>query len=283
MRETLEWIDVEGTVRRFNVEPGVFGRFMPPVEVFSTPLLTSGGGRVGKVRDLERVVMFPTWVEGDTDVECHQEIRDWILALHPSRGAGVIRCTAPDGAVRELYECFYTGGWEGSETLDMRSRLIMRAVPSFKAMDPYWYDPVGIGDVFVADEPPLFFPGPPFSFGSSAVIGDGVNATNPGDVESWPVWTIEAPFTNVIVENVTTGKTMYVDVELATGWLTIDTRTKDVRDDGGNNLYGAVASNVDSSMWSFAPGANELNITATGSQAGVTQIRYVMFPRYLTP
>lgn len=284
VRETLDWVSPLGDLYRFVIEPGPQGRFMVPVALSLSQAVGRSGDRVDQKRHNGREVMFPIYLAAANAVELRTNVRSLCSLLDPLSGTGQLRNTAIDGIVRDL-NCIYSGGLEGDEATERVGPTWFRAVPSFHAADPYWYDTVGVAYLWKTGSPPLFFPFPPLVLGDSSLL-EGQTVINDGDVETWPIWTARGPYSRVVIYNQTTGKTLVIDATIdASGWVQVDTRPgfKSVLDHTGENRYEAVASTLGSSLFPLAAGPNLINITVTGSVGNVTQLELLLFRRYLTP
>src|SRR5690606_15899574 len=101
-----------------------------------------------------------------------------------------------------------------------------RAVVSWRAPDPYWYELNASTERVVSAAGVPFFPLLPLNLSPSNVIGDQT-VQNDGDVEAWPVWTVRGPYAEVRVANLTTGRTLYLTAPASAGEvLVIDTRPR---------------------------------------------------------
>ena len=87
--------------------------------------------------------------------------------------------------------------------------------------------------------------------------------TNSGTVETAPTITVSGPAAAPFFENVTAGKTVWVNVAVPSGQdLVVDFATKTV------TLNGVTQSNavgVDSRWWTLAPGANTIRSNVAAS------------------
>jgi hypothetical protein len=288
MPKTLEWQATDGTRLTIPAMPGLAGANMPRVAWASRPNALTGGNRLTQVRHAARDLLVPMWLEDDTETGLDDLVRLWARLTDASRGEGILRSVAADGELREL-TCICTGGLEGLEDDESwgvpphTSLAYLKAVLSFHAPDPYWYDPITRGTVFRTGEAPAWFPWPPIQVGPSSINASQV-VLNGGDVEAWPVWDIAGPFTRVELANRRTGRTLILDATKLTGqWVRIDTRDKTVVDESGASRYADVARDPTSTMWSLASGPNELTITVAGSVDDETELALAYQARYLTP
>lgn len=108
---------------------------------------------------------------------------------------------------------------------------------------------------------PLTFP---LVFG--ATTSGVVNVTNDGNFETGPVLRIDGPVTDPRCENVTAGRTIELDIDIAAGdFVEIDTEAHSILLNGTASRYSALTP--DSQWWNLAPGENEIRFRAgsTGS------------------
>lgn len=103
------------------------------------------------------------------------------------------------------------------------------------------------------------------SFGAVA-SGGTVNVTNAGDFDAPAVFRIDGPCTTPIVENVTQGRLLKLNLTVASGdYITLDTKARTVTLNGSASRY----PNLDtSSRWfDLTPGANAIHFRAATATA----------------
>jgi hypothetical protein len=267
--EITEWVAADGTVvnlmdiPNIGVQPGRSGAFMPPVRFVEDQIPYSHGARVKAATFGVRELDLPLFVKGATEDALRQTIRALLGKFDPLDDDGRLRVTRPDGTARELY-CRYSRGGELVEDTRNYGITTCRAVITFRAAnDPLWYDVNPVNTQFTAGAPVSFFPGTPFRLSSSSIFTTGSPITNDGDVETWPIWSIRGPATNLIIRNLTSGeKTEFRSTfALLTGeTLTIDTRDgkRSITRNDGTKLYNQLTS--DSSLWPIYKGSNTLSV-----------------------
>lgn len=284
--EVVWWIDPEGTSTVLGVSWGVSGRFAPPPKYDEEVVPGEPGARVRSVRHDVREFTLPLWLGTySSEAELRREMRRIIALMDPVRGEGKIRVQSPAGDQREI-RCRYAAGLEMNESLGDNTGLrAQKAAVVFRAHDPYWMD---VNDTIVTltvGETPKFFPIFPMRLTSSEIFTES-SIDNPGDVEAWPVWTLQGPGSTIVLRNLTTGKKLELS---ASGGLTltgresliIDTRPGKktlVRSDG-TNLWPYVSN--DSSLWPLRPGGNLVRLEMSGSNTD-SYLRAAIRPRYLT-
>jgi len=118
---------------------GPIGLDMPPIGLIEEETPFQAGSRLRAVRVKAREVDLPLLVKGAGADAVRAAVRTLLRTLDPTRGNGRLRVTGPGGTTREL-TCRYIGGAEGAEGRDQSGLSWRKAVLTFKAFDPYWYD-----------------------------------------------------------------------------------------------------------------------------------------------
>lgn len=286
MSDLWEWIDGDGTVHTLTqagvakVLKGIEGDGMPPVTFVEDEVAFQPGTRLRTVKTGARTVSLPMAFLASTAAELQAQLRAWLLALNADRGDGQLRYTGPDGVARVL-ACRYSDGMGLVKDADTRMPTWQKATVMFRAFDPYWYDAADVTIGFTAEDAPSFFPFFPMVLGAASVFS-GLTATNDGDVDAWPVWTISGPADSVTLRNLTTGKVLTLDRALSSGDVVeVDTRPGEksvTLAATGGNLYGDLSSG--SSLWPMQRGANQVRIEMDGT-TGDSAVALAYRRRYL--
>ncbi len=289
MPERLQYLDSDGNVLELSALPGVralgdSGLDMPPLAFVEDVIPGQAGAQLRDVRVTVRDAVLPFYMEQDSDGALRDLLRSLARRLNPQRGDGRLRHIAVDGTTRDL-TCRYTGGLEGARVRGQSGPNWRRGALTFRAHDPFWYDATPITSTFTTGAQPLFFSSP--FFGSTKLASDTVlgeqTVTNDGDVETWPVWTVNGPATSIVLTNVTTGERIDLPIALtAAQSVIIDTRPfrKTIRRNDGTNLYGSLTNS--SALWSLGEGATRIRTEVAGSTAD-TFVTLVYSRRYLSP
>ena len=177
--------------------------------------------------------------------------------------------------MREL-TCRYKSGLEGDDNTRGYGIVWRQVLLTFRAFDPYWYAPAAISVTYqLAVTTALFFPILPLRLTSSAVFSEAT-IDNVGSTIAWPVWEVIGPGSALVLDNLTTGERLSLDVTLAGGeGVTIDTRPgrKSVTGYAGANLFGSLSA--DSSLWALASGNNTVRISlAAATPESVVRLNY---------
>ncbi len=285
MSETLIWIDPDGVQTYLDVDWAVKGRFFPAVDFEEDGVPGQPGLRLRAVRHGVHEFTLPHWVDGTTETDLRSKLRLLVARMDPTRGDGWVRCVAPGGDVREI-ECRVAAGLDVDETLGQQAGILsQRLTLTFRAWDPYWAATADTtityaGGGVVA----TFFPFFPMRLSASETIAADT-VTNPGDVDSWPVWTVTGPATDMTATNNTTGKTLTLTFAPALTnpqTVTIDTRpgAKTVTRDDGTSLFSALS--LTSQLWPLARGSNSITVSVGGTTAA-SKVKLMFRPRYLGP
>lgn len=202
---------------------GVQGLGAPTFTHFRDTYASMHGSRWRDYRANAREVFWPLYLFHDeSTAEWRQLNRAFTRTMSP-RKTGVWKVTSPGQPSRSL-RLRYEKGLEGAFSLDPTKFGWAKYGIYLTADQPYWEgtpiartwttaDPIPFFDA--AGSPPLHISGPPRV--------DTATLTNPGDVESWPVWTFTGPMSGAEVG--VGGQTVSWEMELAEGdTLVVDTR-----------------------------------------------------------
>jgi phage-related protein len=261
---------------------GVAGRFMPKIAFVEDETAGREGARVRRVKVPPREVAVPEFFRGTSRTDLRNQLRTIVRRLYPVPGDGRLQVVAEDGAIRELV-CRYSEGLEGQETRENGGTLGLKALLVFRAAeDPFWRAQTPTVLTFTSGEPPMFFPILPLEVAPTSIFGN-ITISNPGDVDAWPIWTINGPASGATLTDRTTGDTIVLSTVIAAGRrIFIDTTPgiKTVKLDDGTNLYGDL--DPGSSLFPLQPGTNTIAVTLIGSTDD-SSIELSYRPRYLTP
>ena len=116
---------------------------------------------------------------------------------------------------------------------------------------------------------PIVFPR---TYGASAT-GGSITCVNDGSFDTDPTFRIDGPATNPRIENLTAGKTIAVNITLASGeFLLIDVKSRTVLLGGTTSRFSFLDT---SSRWfSLAPGSNSITFRASTSTAATLTARW---------
>lgn len=247
-----------------------------PVELVTDPH-PRGGERVRHTQPLSRVITWPVAVWGDSHLEFLGRWRALSRAFSMTRrkGPGRLRVSRPDGSAREILVHFQ-GGFEGVPGMGYTDDV---AIISLFCEDPYWraVNPLSIRYTAGTVRP---FLNPFPSLSSGRVFGDA-QATNPGEIEAWPEWTLTGPATGLFAENVTTGEAFELTYPLTAGQtIRIATETGEVWGPSGQPLTWALDW-PGAVLWGLDPGLNDVRFVVADAALGAA-IDLAYSPRFET-
>lgn len=228
------------------------------------------GSRVTNVFVGERQITLPILVKADTPSAFITLKKNLNNLLNPLIQGSYLRWKNLADETKDLYVT-YLGGLEGDDTKadTTWSTYDLR----FIAPDPFWYSTALTGGVATGGTPTAFLGTPflPLNINESSITG-GLNITNLGDHDSWPIITLEGPASGIEIINNTTGKTLDLTagsgLSLTAGQIaTIRTKPgeRSVLRDDLTNLFQYLTA--DSEFFSIIPGLNNIGFTASGTSA----------------
>lgn len=178
----------------------------------------------------------------------------------PSSDVETLSVSLPDGQVRVLFgrprRCEVDYGRAPSG--------LVRAVWQFTAHDPRWYSDI---EHTVSLSPPVASAGRGYPRTYPLTYGGGTSgiatADNVGNFGTRPTWTLYGPLSGPRLENVTTGRTLQLAIDLAVGdLLVVDFDNRTVLLGGTANRYSTMTSGAEG-WWELVPGGNEVRLGAT--------------------
>jgi hypothetical protein len=285
----IYWTAADGSITYllggagYRLLKGARGLDMAPFQMYLDESPALDGAFSRGVRAMTRDVFLPLLIEADDRKTFLARKRILLRLLDPKRGPGVLTWAEPDGTARHL-EAYYSSGMEGDWSDDQAAGLWQKYGLTLQAVAPYWYgDDVTL--LWKNTVSQTFFPLVHAS-GNFVVLPPGevlgsITASNDGDVDAFPVWTVSGPASAITLTNSTTGKTLSLTSSLAgsSNKRIIDTRAgvQTIVNESGTNKWAEV--NDGSALWQLAPGANSLTVSVTGSGTG-TSVQLVYKPRY---
>ena len=283
--EVVTWVDVDGTETTLSQQDtitvllGRQGAYMPPFRVVEEVVPEQAGTRLRMCLADAREVDLPVQIRGADAHSIRTSLRGFMRSMNPLDGDGTLKVQGPGGDVREL-TCRLIDGLTGDESQDNQGVTFLNAVLVFRAVDPYWYASSASVADYTVSTPATFFPFFPMRLSSGTIFAD-TSVANGGDVEAWPVWTIQGPGSDPVLRNLTTGKIISMTHTVGGGeTVTIDTRvgTKTVTGNDGTNLFNTMSST--SSLWSLGKGTTSIRLEMTDATAD-SYVRLSYTPRYL--
>lgn len=257
----------------FTLADGVSGLDVAPYEL-TKDAHPRGGSRLRHAQPVERTIIWPLHVFGDDHM---QFIGRWralarAFAVTLQDGPGRLEIARPDGSRRRI-AVVYESGFEG-QGQQGTGIISDSAVVSLYCPDPYFVDPVevtehrehGVGVDYLVPYP---------SVSSSQVLG-ATTLHNPGDVESWPRWTVTGPASLVTITNTRTGESWVLDPDadgIGHGPLqqgervTVTTDPPRVTFEDGSNWLAAL-NWPEAVLWALQRGRNDVVFQLDGAGPG---------------
>jgi len=252
-----------------EIVEGVHGLHMPPIRRTHAPIAGVPGTRLLTVAHDMRTFDLPLMIRGGSEQDLRVQLRAWRRRFDPTRGDGQLLVATDDGKLLSI-ACRYAQGLEADEGASTRFPGVQLAVVTFEADDPYWYDlALQTQSWAMGGTVPLWFDVGtsknilPVTLGASSL--SGLTTLNvDGEARTWPVWTFAGPGSNLILTNLTTGRSFAWSNTLAdSDVLVIDTRpgVKTVL------LNGAPAGDALTAwdLWPLEVGANDVQVTVSSS------------------
>lgn len=289
--EQVWWIDATGGQINLNDwinymctrERG--GMWAPPYTLSSTRMPLSEGSQFRDAVVEERGVDLKQKVRADSRDQLRALLRDLSRRMNPRLGQGSVsnpglgQLKIVNGNDVRVLNCY---PWGIKEPVDHGTSAEL--VLSFTAYDPCWYDedPI-ITTVENTSVVAPFFSSIWFPLRLVGSLNYALRTmVNPGDADSYPIWTITGPGDTIILRNLTSGKSLSMGtLALNPGQiLKIDTREgiKTVLLDGLNAMK---SMTILSSLWNLMPGNNQVQIQMSNTTPySLITVEYT--PRYLS-
>jgi hypothetical protein len=194
--------------------PGYRGTSMPPVTHYTTNYPTINGARWRGHAIEPREVFWPIQIFCDTNSqEWINRDRAFWKTMRPDK-TGIWTVVQPSGEKRTLVCRFQDDGQQTFQNDPVLEGWSNYGI-TLKANSPFWTGEA-VKREWVAGSPVPFFPSGSGGFQISSSRGlDNAAMPNPGDVPSYPTWTLEGPITSATVG--LAGKTISVPFSIADG------------------------------------------------------------------
>lgn len=261
---------------------GSTGLGVAPVEIAKSPRLAGDGSVVRGVRYSDRTVFIPLFAEAESMGALHAWRRELTRLLAPVSGAPEaslveVRVEEPESGnvrtIRGIYQDGLSGDFgEGYHGKWQTLGLVL------ECSDPWWLgqerirtlEPADGVKPFLSDTIEFF----PIILAESAVH-DEWDIRVEGDAPVWPVWEINGPGEDLLIESVTTGERIFIDGDFLAGTITrIDTGAGRIVPDRWDDV------SLDSRLFPLQPGLNTIRVSMVGA-TGATIIRLVWQERWV--
>jgi len=270
-----EMFPLSGDLRSMTqVIRGRTGMLEPKYQHQFVESATDDGAQWDGVRTLIREIGWPLFVHAGSSTALRVEHDRFLRTMQPDK-LGVLTVGTPDGQ-RRYIQLRYSDGAEGDESGGSYGIVWIKHQLTMLAEQPYFYgDPISY--TFGGPEGVNFYGGgvgtlgPPYHISSSRGLGSAVVST-PGDLPSWPVWTINGPMTSFT--GVIGGKSITLPITLTLGqWIKVTTepRVGTILDQTGTSRWPNAGAVTFGPVQPFADSALTLTI------AGATDDTTVVF------
>lgn len=299
--EFTEYHTPDGLIYKFDTQDRFLlteeGLGMPPIEYITQTGPFQHGESTLDYRLKPRVIQLLHRENSCSREDYWDNRANWLNMLRPNRSAtgvyrlGKLRKYLPDGTVRDIDVRLAEGPIFSPRSLDQWDEYGITETLRFVAPDPTFYDPTAsehVWELTVGEH--LIFPITfPIKFGS-LVIDTDIAIVYSGTWITYPTITIDGPMEGPIISNLTTGETIHLAYNVATGeTITIDLGfgNKTVTSSTGANLIGSVTSDSDLATFHVAPapeasgGINTVNVIGIGAVIGVSAVTMCFYTRYI--
>lgn len=280
MSEQIKFVNSLGEEILLNEEGhieylyGRTGAFSPPFSLILDKRVNQDGSMYRETFADSSEVEIPIQVLGRNGAELWERLRTLRRILNPKKGMGTLTVTIPDGSERELH-CLLSeiviDESENNTFVHPTAESIQKLMLVFTAPYPYWSSTSIQTHTFRQGEASTFFPFFPLVLSSSQVFSEET-VENHGEVESFPIWIIHGPGRDIVLRNKTTGKSLSLSTELASGeTLTLDTYSKidpnrlAITKNDGTDGYRELIWGSD--LWLLEPGLNTITIEMNNTTA----------------
>lgn len=222
------------------------------------------------VRALPRELFLPIVIRDFNRDVLLAKRRALAKALSPISGDECTIASAwPDGSVRRI-RCRYVDGLDGGEQGPGEYGVtVMKYGLRFIADDPFFFGDEITEAYSLAPQTRTELPIPGtdtfFEVVSSPLLTAGSALTNLGDVDAYPIWQFSGPFTQIVAQNVTTGRSFTITYTAATLANSLSLVTEPGKsylvDETGTNRWDTLVAGYQ--LWPLVSGDNQVNITLT--------------------
>lgn len=237
----------------------VYGGFgAPPVDFITRRGYRQHGALVVDYFLQPRIISIEIWHEPACSRQEYWDIRSELHEfLRHNRGGPITLVLREPNGTKRAIEVWANPGltfpippvdvnnWSVDETIDLI------------AHDPVWFDP-DTPAVYVASQQNLNLVFPitfPIQFGSASIISP-TTVTYTGTWASYPIITLFGPYTTAVIENVTTGVRIYMNVAIGGAERRVIDLTpgaQSITDQNGNNRFSDLGSNSDLVNFNLRP------------------------------
>lgn len=258
----------------FYLRPGFRGAGIPTTDVKMYPSAGDGSTWASTRRGI-RELDLPIMIVGDDRSDVETKLRRLASALADRYGVPKLLATYSDGEAYDI-EVHYTGG--GETVFGSEAGATFASWPiTLQAPDPFWLSrtPVQFSLAYQASARGLIPRLDQLQVSPSEVLGSYL-ITNPGEVDAYPVWTLEGKSsgsTSVTLNGV--GFT-YTETMVSGDKRIIDARGATVVDAAGANKYAFLGTAP--KLFAIPPGPSTIVISIAGADSS-TKLSGFFLPR----
>lgn len=264
-------VTLDGVGSEFTLKPGMTGTGLAPRENTYSEL--AGGGSVRRhSRSTNRDILIPFDVFHGYGEDSYAKLEDSRRRLENICSDQVeIRLRTKDGYRSAFGD--YKDGLPGDFDKAAVNLYRMNMVLTFECPDTWWYgeeraitrkvDAVRkpfITSVGATTAVPFF----PVVIDSSTVQG-AYELFIQGDAEAWPIWEINGPGQDLLIESVETGERVFIEGEFGET-VTIDAKLGDIYSDSFTHGELWKRTSLDSVLFPLQPGMNRITITMVNAR-----------------
>lgn len=236
--------------------------------VAPTKLITREGASEGlrwrRTRRGGRVIVFPVTILADDRQAVEDKLRALVRLIQDDETTPRLVGLYPDG--HKVYtEFHYSSGGDHTYGTDTDGRSRVDWTLNLVCESPYWTSDVAISySIGPANAGRGLLPKlSRLQVSSSQTIGT-VQLENPGDVESYPVWTIRGPGDAGFLAQRNDGQSFtFIEALGASDVITVDTLKKTVTDQNGDDRYDILGPAP--KLFSIPKGKSNFTVVLTGT------------------
>lgn len=276
----------------FAISYGNYGA--PPIEYLTRRGYKQDGSTVVDYTVNDRPLMLTLHQVTPATREQYWSYRAALINFfRPNRGGALTLTMREAGGNKRALKVYAAPGFTFPPSAPDESGWVIEEPINFVAYDPIWYDPDTAAVVLSGEAgEELVFPITfPIVFSPDGTIFEA-SINYLGNWESYPIITLEGPYSSASIRNVSTGVTVILFVPIGAG----DQRTIDftpgaqrIYDAVGNDQFGDLSPSPNSNLVDFnlrpdpeVPGGiNEIEITLTNGVLGTSNATIQYNDRYL--
>jgi hypothetical protein len=276
----------------FAISYGNYG--MPPVEYLIRRGYKQDGSTVVDYTVNDRSIMLTFYQVTACTREQYWQYRAALIDFfRPNRGGALTLTVREAGGNKRALKVYAAPGFVFAPTAPDESGFVLQEPLTFVAYDPIWYDPTTASVVVTGTSgSQLVFPITfPIVFDPDGVVfSTTINYV--GNWNSYPIVTINGPYTSATIRNVSTGVNVVLFIAIGVGEQRVIDFTpgsQSVTDGMGVDKFGDLSPSPNSNLVDFnirpdplvPNGANSFEITLTGGAIGTSSVTIAYNARYV--